>query len=81
MLVCLCLGPQNGDLNGFNLIVFPLLAAPLRQSGHVCPCLYVVQRREAVWLQVSFSNYVNIMKTWSGAAVTFSIPSAFSNKP
>lgn len=36
-----------------KLTVLPVVTAPVRPSGHVCPRLHSVQRREAVWLQVS----------------------------
>lgn len=40
-------------LSDATLIISPVVAAPVRPSGHVRPRLHFVQRREAVWLQVS----------------------------
>lgn len=36
-----------------KLTVSSVSAAPVRQSGHVRPRVHAVQRRPAVWLQVS----------------------------
>ncbi len=46
-------GTDRKCLCDAKLTVFPVVAAPVRQSGHVRPRLHTVQCRAAVWLQVS----------------------------